>query len=151
MILASSLSLWQPNKRTLHLFVLTWLTFPLSLYCTVLYYAPSRLFVQYADLGKYGTFELVISADEGTMTWNSDLSNIDELADELGLPGGIQQLNYHLHSFWALSGVDYAIGGTDCGASNTGGHYDPFFGVSNTLVIVVHDERIRALCHVADH
>jgi hypothetical protein len=86
---------------------------------------------QYADLGKYGTFEMDISADEGTMTWKSDLANINELATELGIVGGrIPLLNYHLHSFWALpDNVNYAIGGTACGANNTGGHYDPFFAV----------------------
>jgi hypothetical protein len=84
---------------------------------------------QYADLGKYGTFELDISADEGTMTWNSDLAHIDELATELNITMGIPALNYHLHSFWALPDVNYAIGGTLCGAPITGGHYDPFFAV----------------------
>jgi hypothetical protein len=87
-------------------------------------------FVQYAELGKYGTFELEISADEGTMTWKSDLANIDELATELNITGGIQQLNYHLHSYWTWTELDFAIGGTDCDSLHTGGHYDPFFAVS---------------------
>jgi hypothetical protein len=85
---------------------------------------------QYADLGKYGTFDLTISADEGTMTWKSDLAHINELAAELNITMGIPALNYHLHSFWALPYVNYAIGGTLCGVANTGGHYDPFFAVS---------------------
>ena len=66
------------------------------------------------------------------MTWKVDLNNIDILAAELDIVGGIAQLNYHLHSFWTLQ-EDFAIGGTDCGPSNTGGHYDPFFGVSSTF------------------
>jgi hypothetical protein len=68
------------------------------------------------------------------MTWKSNLANIDELATELGIVGGIPALNYHLHSFWALQDVDYAIGGTACGANVTGGHYDPFYGVSTTAL-----------------
>ena len=87
---------------------------------------------QYASFGKYGTFELEISADDGTMTWKSNLANIDELAEELGIEGGIPSLNYHLHQAWTIEDADFAIGGEACGPSNTGGHYDPFFAVSTT-------------------
>jgi hypothetical protein len=90
---------------------------------------------QYADLDKYGTFDVKISEDEGTMTWETALSNIDELAAELAIPGGIAKLGYHLHSFWSLQDVDYAIGGTLCGPTNTGGHYDPFFAVSKKTMM----------------
>ena len=67
------------------------------------------------------------------MTWKSDLQKIDELAEELGIEGGISSLNYHLHQSWLIEDADFAIGGDACGAANTGGHYDPFFAVSPTL------------------
>ena len=88
---------------------------------------------QYATLGKYGTFELQISADDGTMTWKSDLHKIDALATELGIVAGIPSMNYHLHQSWTLS-ADYAIGGVDCGLANLGNHYDPYFAVSSMVV-----------------
>ena len=84
--------------------------------------------MQYAQLGEFGTFELEISADDGTMTWNSDLKNIDVLAEELGIEAGIPSLNYHLHQSWTLD-ENYATGGEACGAANLGGHYDPYFAV----------------------
>ena len=58
---------------------------------------------------------------------------IDELALSLGIT--IENLNYHIHSFWGLQDVDYATGGTLCGSANTGGHYDPYFAVSPSFVL----------------
>ena len=84
--------------------------------------------VQYATLGKYGTFQLEISADDGTMKWTSDLSNLGELAASLNITAGIPSLNYHLHQSWNLS-TDFATGGTACGLPNLGNHYDPYFAV----------------------
>ena len=78
--------------------------------------------LQYADLGKYGTFQLEISADDGTMTWASDLQHIDELVK------GIEELDYHLHQSWTLD-TDYATGEKDCCPENLGNHYDPYFAV----------------------
>lgn len=89
-------------------------------------------------MGKYGTFEMEISADEGTMTWKSDLENIDELAKELGVEGGFATLNYHLHQSWTNMDADYAIGGEGCAPSVTGGHYDPFFAVRTCCLPRLH-------------
>jgi len=79
-------------------------------------------------MGMFGKFELEISADDGTMTWKSDLSNIDKLAKKLNIKDGIPTLNYHLHQSWDLD-ADYAIGGDECGFANLGNHYDPYFAV----------------------
>lgn len=79
-------------------------------------------------MGQYGTFEMEISADDGTMTWTSDLENLDNLAEELGLEP-FPSLNYHLHQSWTNTETNYAVGGDGCGPAVTGGHYDPFFGV----------------------
>ena len=79
-------------------------------------------------MGQYGTFEMEISADVGTMTWKSDLTNLDELAAELGLEP-FPALNYHLHQSWTNTEANFAIGGDACGPAVTGGHYDPFFAV----------------------
>jgi hypothetical protein len=84
------------------------------------------LFLQYADLGRYGTFDLEISADDGTMKWSSSLQNIKMLETELNVT--ISSLNYHLHQQWTDNNTDVAIGGVGCGPNITGNHYDPFFG-----------------------
>lgn len=92
------------------------------------------MLIQYANLGKYGTFQLEISADDGTMTWASDLQHIDELAK------GIQELDYHLHQSWTLD-TDYATGEKDCCVENLGNHYDPYFAVRRAA-----EEGISSCC-----
>ena len=83
---------------------------------------------QHADLGNYGSFELEIAADDGTMTWKSNLQNISQLATDLNITGGIPILSYHLHQSWNLT-ADFAIGASQCGVENLGNHYDPYFAV----------------------
>lgn len=60
------------------------------------------------------------------MNWKVDIRNIDELAEELGIPP-ITSLNYHLHQQWTNGDKFFDIGGDGCGADVTGGHYDPYF------------------------
>ena len=79
-------------------------------------------------MGIYGTFELEISGDDGTMIWKSNLQKINQLATDLNIIGGITSLNYHLHQSWNLT-ADYAIGESQCGLANLGNHYDPYFAV----------------------
>jgi len=53
---------------------------------------PLLLYLQNADLGAYGTFELEISVDDGTMTWKSDPANVAMLAEDLYKSDGIFEL-----------------------------------------------------------
>jgi hypothetical protein len=72
-------------------------------------------------------FSMEVSREEGTMSYTSSLQNIDSLAAALGISGGIASLDYHLHTMWTNE-ESPQIDGTECGASRTGGHYDPLFG-----------------------
>lgn len=71
--------------------------------------------------GAKGHFAMQISSGRATYSYRVDLTKFD-LDDQLcDLSQGMY---YHIHSYW-VSSNDSAAGATLCGASNTGGHYDP--------------------------
>merc|ERR1712241_374119 len=68
----------------------------------------------------------------GTVTVNDGQVIVDlDLSDEPALPDGFATctaggLKWHVHNSWTHGDTDDRLGGTDCGATYTGGHYDPW-------------------------
>merc|ERR1719461_740074 len=68
----------------------------------------------------------------GTVTVNDGQVIVDlDLSDEPALPDGFATctaggLKGHIHNSWTHGDTDDRLGGTDCGAAYTGGHYDPW-------------------------
>ena len=71
--------------------------------------------------GAKGYFAMQISSGRATYSYRVDLTKFSMQNQICDLSQGMY---YHIHSYWVNSN-NSAAGATLCGASNTGGHYDP--------------------------
>jgi hypothetical protein len=82
--------------------------------------------------GASGYFAMQVNQATGLSYYNFalDLSQFP-LAAQCTATGSSSKLKYHIHSFWKLSGQS-SYSSANCGASGTGGHYDPGFACSGS-------------------
>ena len=78
--------------------------------------------------GAAGYFALTIDEAKGVSYYNSAV-DLSLFKTTCATRKGIK---YHIHSYWTNSSVFSSSGSTYCGASFTGGHYDPYLGCSST-------------------
>lgn len=87
--------------------------------------------------GASGFFQMEYAANSrATYTYNLDLTSFTGFASTCNPSNG---LTYHAHSFWTNSTSDSGANAF-CGASYTGGHYDPSLACSGS------SEDIKANC-----
>lgn len=78
--------------------------------------------------GISGTFSLTISTDGSKAIYSFDL-DVTGFTNSAGCDL-TKPLTYHIHSKWTGTSTS-AVGGTACGASATGGHYDPYLACAS--------------------
>lgn len=78
--------------------------------------------------GAAGYFALTIDEAGGIASYNSAV-DLSLFKTTCAISKGVK---YHIHSYWTNSSVLSSSGTTYCGASFTGGHYDPYLGCSST-------------------
>ena len=78
-----------------------------------------------------GSFKMMIDDKNhiAEYTYYLNLGNFSVLDLNCDLSAG---LTYHVHSNWENTDDTSSLGGTDCGASFTGFHFDPTFACSET-------------------
>ena len=66
-----------------------------------------------------------VTASDGTITVDLDISSLDieEIGGSHCFASGF---SYHIHEKWAHDDDNDKLGGTDCGSTFTGGHWDPW-------------------------
>jgi hypothetical protein len=83
--------------------------------------------------GAVGYFDLAIANGQAQYTWALDLTSFSTTCDLS------QGLTYHIHSYWNNEAATSASL-SECGASYTGGHYDPNLACSGS------SQDISSLC-----
>ena len=71
-----------------------------------------------------------VTIDEGgIISVTMDLTNADQGATPTPNSACYSSgLSWHIHESWSDAANAHGVGSTECGGSNTGGHYDPAFG-----------------------
>ena len=71
-----------------------------------------------------------VTIDEGgIISVTMDLTNADQTATPTPNSACYSSgLSWHIHESWSDAANAHGVGSTECGGSNTGGHYDPAFG-----------------------
>ena len=72
-----------------------------------------------------------VTVDDGLISVDIDLTNLNE--SMLPVPNcTVGGLKYHIHTKWNYNDTNDRLGSTECNATYTGGHYDPWLGCSSS-------------------
>ena len=81
--------------------------------------------------GASGYFAMEIVNGQAYYAYEIDLSKFGYLTGTCSQTLSAGGLKYHIHSYWNNASTTSSAGGTYCGKSLTGGHYDPGFACSS--------------------
>lgn len=111
--------------------IISFLSFSIGLFVVVVVVAisASQYCATISASGTSGFYALQIENGVAQHFFNlsastSSNSNTCQFSNKVGL-------TYHIHQSWNSATSDSSVGSTSCGASNTGGHYDPYWGCSS--------------------
>ena len=87
------------------------------------------------------------------MTIDNGVVTVDlNMSAEPGLPTSYSScvdggMKYHIHMLWTYPNDTDRLGSSACGADYTGGHWDPWHGMSLTLSSCSHFANLNRLIH----